>query len=484
MGMKSTFLKITALLMAVICMIGVVGCANRQNESSDQSTSTTSDDFMEFPDATTEPSTEATTGESSGSGDNTTDPSRAPTTTAIPGAKFPWPKLSFTSKKLKIINWHEFEPQLVDLLKKQYGLEIELNNVGWFGAQQGLAAAIMAGSPPDAVFIKWNLLDYYSFLFKDMIQPIDKYMDWTNPIYKEMSWFYGKLKHKGKNYVLIRTVHWPVVAYNKKIFRDSGVEDLWEIYKKGEWTWDKLKEIGPKLARDPSGAANRMAMNTAFGEAFVYTTGQTCGKIDFDAKKPVSNMRNADIARAVNFLIDGNKNNWILFGEGSILRGGEYFRNELIAMWFAENYGSLYQQDVEAIARRGDLGLVPYPRDPKKDKLYYYSTVHGFAIPKGAENPNAAVALEACITYLRQSQEGQKTRIDKYKNELHFTDLNIQQLYETQKVGVPVLDLAPFLGEGAFYDVICNNVSWLTALANDEPKVQEKLESMFRTSIQ
>ena len=36
--MKSTFLKITALLMAVICMIGVVGCANRQNESSDQST--------------------------------------------------------------------------------------------------------------------------------------------------------------------------------------------------------------------------------------------------------------------------------------------------------------------------------------------------------------------------------------------------------------------------------------------------------------
>ena len=101
-----------------------------------------------------------------------------------------------------------------------------------------------------------------------------------------------------------------------------------------------------------------------------------------------------------------------------------------------------------------------------------------------AENPNAAVALEACITYLRQSQEGQKTRIDKYKNEFHFTDLNIQQLYETQKVGVPVLDLAPFLGEGAFYDVICNSVSWLTALANDEPKVQEKLESMFRTSIQ
>ena len=78
---------------------------------------------MEFPDATTEPSTEATTGEQR-LWDNTTDPSRAPTTTAIPGAKFPWPKLSFTSKKLKIINWHEFEPQLVDLLKKQYGLKL------------------------------------------------------------------------------------------------------------------------------------------------------------------------------------------------------------------------------------------------------------------------------------------------------------------------------------------------------------------------
>ena len=247
--MKSTFLKITALLMAVICMIGVVGCANRQNESSDQSTSTTSDDFMEFPDATTEPSTEATTGESSGSGDNTTDPSRAPTTTAIPGAKFPWPKLSFTSKKLKIINWHEFEPQLVDLLKKQYGLEIELNNVGWFGAQQGLAAAIMAGSPPDAVFIKWNLLDYYSFLFKDMIQPIDKYMDWTNPIYKEMSWFYGKLKQRAKLcFDKNSAVAGRRLQQNLPRQRCRG---LVEIYKKGEWTWDKLKEIGPKLARDP-----------------------------------------------------------------------------------------------------------------------------------------------------------------------------------------------------------------------------------------
>lgn len=482
--MKNKFLKPVALFLLVsCCMLAWTGCTGKPNDSS-SNTSVESDGFMDFEDSSsTDSSSEGNTMESVNDSTSSFSSTHQTSSKAIAGKKFTWPKLTFTNKKLKIINWHEFDPELVKLLKQQYGLEIELNNVGWFGAQEGLAAAIMAGSPPDAVFIKWNLMDYYSFLSKDMIQPIDTYVDWTNPIYSEMSWYYGKLKTNGKNYVLIRTVLAPIVAYNKKIFRDNGVEDLWEIYKKGQWTWDKLKEIGPKLAKDATGSTNRVAMNTAFGEAFVYTTGQTCGKLDLTAKKPVSNMRNSDIARAMNFLLDGHKNGWILFGEGSILKGGDYFRNELSAMWFAENSGSLYAKDLEAIARRGDLGLVPYPRDPKKDKLYYYATLHGFAIPKGAKNPNAAIALEACITYLRQSQEGQNARREVYKNNFYFSDLNLEQLKETQKSGTPVLDLAPFLGETAFYDVICNNVSWITALANDEPKVQEKIERIFKATI-
>ena len=33
------------------------------------------------------------------------------------------------------------------------------------------------------------------------------------------------------------------VAYNKTMFEREGIEDLYELYLAGEWTWDKATEI-------------------------------------------------------------------------------------------------------------------------------------------------------------------------------------------------------------------------------------------------
>lgn len=492
--MKRT--RILALMLALAATVGLAACQSGESSpDSDVSTAETTagsnadstpdlDDFLSFE---TDPPAGETTAQTTAAG-NQSPGEQTPSepamtgTTAVAADSFAWPELDFASKTVKILTISDptEDEDLVSTLKEQYDLTIEPIVRDWFEISTALSTNVMAGTSPDMVLFRNDQTDFYSFVVKDLVQPVEPYVDFSSDIYKDILTYYSKTKVNGKNYLLIDAVNdGPLVVYNRKIFRDSGVEEPWSYYQKGTWNWDTLKEIGPKLTADTNGdgVTDQVALATGVPYSFVYTTGQTYGKLDLENKKSVSNLRNKDIARAMNFLLDAcYKDKW---ADGGIVNSEELFKNEMAAMMFMPDGSGINASAIRDIAARGDLGLCPMPQDPTKDKLYGQVMLTANFIPKGAANPYGAVAVNAVRRYLNTTDEGQRLSLEYMKNEWHFTDLNITQYNAASEKQTPVLELAPFLGYTPVWNCILEGTPWANTIASHETRIQEIVDGIF-----
>ena len=66
----------------------------------------------------------------------------------------------------------------------------------------------------------------------------------------------------------------PLCYYNKQKFKDAGLEDPYELYKKGAWTWDKFIEMGRRVTNASkkiyfTDAAIKGNLVPSFGGSFV-----------------------------------------------------------------------------------------------------------------------------------------------------------------------------------------------------------------------
>lgn len=84
---------------------------------------------------------------------------------------------------------------------------------------------------------------------KGMIQPLDDYIDYSEESYK-LTGAYSQFID-GKHYSMARTDMevGNIVYYNTEMLKREGCEDIFELYQRGEWNWDKLLEIAKKLTK-------------------------------------------------------------------------------------------------------------------------------------------------------------------------------------------------------------------------------------------
>jgi len=493
--MKGKMKRITALLLALFLVLSVAGCKAKVDPnktlSGDDATEST-DDWGDTWGESSEENNESKDDSTSESSKSATSKSTTSKSTSSSGqfnydgksnTDITWPKLDFKGqKKVKILTFAESttSKEINDELKSRYDQTVELVITEYSDISTRLASLVMSGDSPDMCVALPDSIDFYSFAYKNLAQPIEPYVDFKSSLYRDMQWYYGKTKLNGSNYMLIYDVSsGPMIVYNKKIFRDCGVEEPWSLYKKGQWNWDKMKEIGPLLCADTNGDGTMDRRALAFNQPqyFMYSTGQSFGKLDLENKKAVTNVKNKSIARAANYMLDACwKDQWAY---DAVVTAQEKFRNETVAM-FVNADGGLNAGDVAAIGKRGDLGLAPLPKDPQADKLFYWSYVSGFYIAKGAKNPAGAVAFNAVRSYLRQSSEEIKKYNTKLKSELGFTDLNLEQLYENTKAGTPVMEMASFLGTTTLWKSINQGTPWTTQIAEEEWTIQKYVDDIFK----
>lgn len=148
---------------------------------------------------------------------------------------------------------------IVAEIEERYNVEIEFVNLTYTGIQESISTSILAGTPDcdiyevDLSFGIAAALNGYA-LDLESILPEDSDIFTDEMVFKSIDIGLDKgtylFQQNSAESVLYNTY---MLAYNKQMLDDAGLEDPNALYERGEWTWEKWREYMLKLTQDTNG---------------------------------------------------------------------------------------------------------------------------------------------------------------------------------------------------------------------------------------
>ncbi|HAX95813.1 MAG TPA: hypothetical protein DCY35_04730 [Prolixibacteraceae bacterium] len=199
-------------------------------------------------------------------------------------------------------HWREVERKLNCKIRVKF-------SGSWGATPPRMEQEILAGTYKFSMCFPNSLLANWAKF--GIIVPIDDYVDFdgleslNQPIVKEMSSWQGKYYTVNNN---LPTLNLHAVQYNMDMRDRDALPDLMELYKKGQWTWDKLLEIAVTATRDLNGDGINDVFGVGFsrmdwaGSNFIQANGVPV--IEYKDGQYVHNTSSPAFMRAMTFLSD------------------------------------------------------------------------------------------------------------------------------------------------------------------------------------
>ncbi len=291
--------------------------------------------------------------------------------------------------------------------KEKYGGNIEWIETDYFERNDDLANLLLAGTSPDFTNTGTdNTAVFPMNCIKGMYQPIDNYIDYTDPLWEGMADASEYFALGDKHFCIVTDLGFKdVVPYNRRVIDEWGFDDPAELYANDEWTWDVFYEMCMDFS-DPD--EDRYALDGWYYANGIceQSTGQTYIKKDENGNF-YSNIDDPLIEAACNLIYDLVKND-CTYHKGTDYWAGrndmEYgagVKDGLCLFWFCDTSGfTAPVEEVEAIwgsITEHEIMFVPLPRYQDGDGIYYLNaTPAGYMVCEGAENPEGVALLAAC----------------------------------------------------------------------------------------
>ncbi len=231
------------------------------------------------------------------------------------------------------------------------------------------------------------------------------------------------------------------ILWNRSFFAREGLPDLYELYDKGEWTWDQMLEIASQATRDTTGDGNndqwglsnwapwqsKSSLQSWFLSNNIQSGEIRDGKVYF-------NLAQEEVLDTLEFLKKINDYRGRT-GESDFLnnRVGMIITPLGFAFRAYEDLVEAGDEDQLWI----DLGIIPMPGGPASQENIVYGEMMVFALPITVENPEAKLELTNALFQLTADYRD----MDQY----------IQQVIDIRK--------GPFSDEKAeevLYDIFAN----------------------------
>ena len=387
-------------------------------------------------------------------------------------------------KDVTVLTHYDLGPAK-DLYKELFGGEVIQIICGVQEYASKLQNLIGAGTVPDLV-VSESTTDpcFVTLANAGLVQPIDAYIDYNEPELKDLQSVYEAGLWNGQHY-LAPYDNKPVyyMIYNPKIFEEYGYETPWELWERGEWTWDAFRELAAELnITDENG--DYICYGTG-APGYGSLTGST--GVDYVALKDgffENNLTHPDVIRAENYLND------MLFKDDIIkikAQGGwrNYWNRGMVAMQIIDSWMMKGSAEVSQAIQEGALGIVPLPQDPQKVQPgvnVTYAQSGGFCLVQGAQNPEAASAFIRTIAYSHRYPEAGETYEDMLA-EWHEMGWSNDLLYQYQ-VARDVENMVTSFGYGFMsthrvwvFLAIQNN--WTTFVESIRPLAEESLRELM-----
>lgn len=372
-----------------------------------------------------------------------------------------------------------------ELYKELFGGEIIQIICGAQEYSSKLQSLVASGTIPDLV-VSESTTDpcFVTLANAGLVQPFDPYIDYNEPELQELQSVYEAGLWNGQHY-LAPYDNKPVyyMIYNPKLFEEFGYETPWELWERGEWTWDAFRELASALnITDENG--DYICYGTC-APGYGALTGST--GVDYVALKDgffENNLTNPDVVRAENYLND------MLFKDDVIkikAQGGwrNYWNRGMVAMQIIDSWMLTGSAETSQAIQEGSMGIVPLPQDPQKVQPgvnVTYAQSGGFCLVQGAKNPEAAAAFIRTIAYSHRYPDAGETYEDMLA-EWHEKGWSNDLLYQYH-VARDVENMVTSFGYGFMathrvwvFMAIQNN--WTTFVESVLPQAEESLRELM-----
>ncbi len=417
--MKKLSLRILASLMALLLVMGLAACGgNGDNEGSSAP--------VESSQPVSDPASDASTPEDSTPDASTTTSGTASTTKrgvqtnkkaatwAEIKAKIP------ASAKGKTITVYDWNPQSevpgMDKVNKNFpnetGIKVDYTIVNYSSYFTKIAAEVAAKNAPDAVRIqnvnRQNLVN---------LQPMQNLgYDFTDAAWDknvmDAYTFNGNLY--GVNMVGSPYYCAALVYYNKNLVETYGLDDPYELWKDGKWTWDALWDLCEEFLDEADGDDFMGLSTMAFME---YQHAYNKPTITYDKKTNTFKHNLQDKNYVTSWQIYANYYDKGLISQAltnnDAFDGGKLLFN--VSMGISSRNGSAYFRNLRS---QGAVACVPLPALKKGAKDYQVlGEVQAFGIPKTAKNP------ELVPYYLRYYFDADNYNMKNFYNVEHAAEV-------------------------------------------------------------
>lgn len=103
--------------------------------------------------------------------------------------------------------------------------------------------------------------------------PLDDLIDSSSPLWVDMKSIIDLYEYQGNHYYYQHRITTSfALNYSKKTIADNNLEDPYTLYKNGEWTWDKWRELMINFCDAAEGSMGFYATDTIL-TGLIATTG-------------------------------------------------------------------------------------------------------------------------------------------------------------------------------------------------------------------
>ncbi len=350
--------------------------------------------------------------------------------------------------KLRWLSFWSLEPEegetvdvFLQLFKTKYGGEIEHIPTTDSTKYDDLATLVLGGNSPD-MFPAADLDTFPGKASAGMFQPMDDYIDYDSELFPEGARRINDMHTiGGKHYMAcVSADAGTIIIYNKNTIEENGFDDPAELAYNNEWTWNAFKQMCYDFTNTEQG---KYAIDGWWYElAMMLSTGVPV--VGMENGEVVNNVMDPNLARVqelfremhnagVNF--PRAEYNWKehpeKIGEGTTL-------------FYPVGSWQLFEPDISAFGKPGEIMFAPMPRDENADEWYLSAAggLDAYAMCKGAPNPEAVAAFIKCKLTANTDESVKDVNDKKLRGDYGWTDEMIEMYNYTNDLtnAHPVVD--------------------------------------------
>ena len=367
-------------------------------------------------------------------------------------------KLELTvDKKIKWLAWWDIDETqaAAELFKAQYGVPEEgdasygadfaneifvWTNVAYGDRYDKLGQMVASGDSPDIFPFEIGYFPISAYM--NMFQPIDGIVDTTTDDWARFRPIMDDFMWGNKNWCAITDINTSTLLwYRKTIIEEVGLEDPYELYKNGEWTWDKFLEMAETFQQ--SGDSKYVIDGWNVPDGFLATTGTPL--VSIEDGKLVHHLNDPAVEKCMAFIetlaTEDYRYPWDLNGYSTNQRA--WFNGDTLffleGTWAFESDAWIkYRERFEW--EPDELFFVPYPRDPSADQYYQAMKQDAYMLCAGAKNVDGFAAWTNCVLIASKDESVVATQREKSKRDFGWTDEHLDFLQEIKTSMIPVWD--------------------------------------------